>query len=167
MKKLAIVLTAAVMSLCITSCTGGSSDTEAPALADTRKEAIEKPEAKKTEKAEDIQKAEAENEGKIETAITQSLPTYQDMVTEIESCIGSKYSISGRVTNVSGGFRGSDYYVYVYWNDSETYGEVASVRIPYKSYSKSVNRYFDGTCTLEGLDDKGHPQFVCTSYSAK
>lgn len=167
MKKLAIVVTVAVLSLCITSCTSGSSDTEAPELTSDREEIVEKSEPTKTEKADDTQKKDVENEVKIETSKTEPLPSYQDMVAEIESSIGIKYSISGRVTQVSGGSRGSDYYVYVYWDNSETQGEVASVRIPYKSYSKSVNKRFSGVCTLEGLDERGHPQFVCTSYSAK
>lgn len=167
MKKLAIVATAAVLSLCITSCTSGSSDTKAPDLTSDSKEVVEKSEPTKTEKSDDTQKKEVEKtEEKVETSKTEPLPSYQDMVAEIESSIGIKYSISGRVTQVSGGIRGSDYYVYVYWDNSETQGEVASVRIPYKSYSESVNKRFSGVCTLEGLDERGHPQFVCTSYSA-
>lgn len=95
------------------------------------------------------------------------LPSYQEMTESVDSLIGTKYAVSGRVTNVSGGFRGDDYMVYVYWDELETFGEVAAVRIPYKSYTQSVNKHFEGDCRLEGLDEDGHPQFVCQSYSAE
>lgn len=94
----------------------------------------------------------------------EELPSYQEMVEGVDGFVGNKYKVAGRVTHVGGGFRGDDYMVYVYWDDSETYGEVATVRIKYDNYTKSVSKYFEGTCTLEGLDDDGHPQFVCNAY---
>lgn len=104
---------------------------------------------------------------KVEEEEAQPLPPYQDMISAIDGSIGTEYTIAGRVTDVSGGFRGDDYMVYVYWDESETYGEIAAVRIPYKRYTESVNRYFEGNCTLEGTDDNGHPQFVCYYYKAE
>lgn len=125
---------------------------------------------------EDIDNAVAEIKSLREKAIPQEsyveaepalpLPVYQEMVESIDANLGNKYHIAGRVTHVGGGFRGDDYEVYVYWDDSQTQGEVAAIVIPYKSYTESVNRYFEGDCTLQGLDDSGHPQFVCYEYIA-
>lgn len=102
----------------------------------------------------------------VEEKQAEPLPSYGDMLANVDSLLGTKYHIAGRVTHVGGGFRGDDYEVYVYWDDSQTQGEVAAIVIPYKSYTESVNRYFEGDCTLQGLDDSGHPQFVCYEYIA-
>lgn len=96
-----------------------------------------------------------------------ALPSYHEFLATIDGRIGQIYKVAGLVTTVNGGFRGADYMVYVYWDESETYGEVAAIRIPNDSYTESVHRYFEGDCMLESLDDNGHPQFVCTSYIAE
>lgn len=102
-----------------------------------------------------------------DSANPEQLPSYQDMVESIDEHIGTSYLIDGRVTNVSGGFRGADWFVYVYWDDSETHGEVAAVRIPYKSYKDSVRHHFKAVCILEGMSDNDLPQFVCYEYEAE
>ena len=97
----------------------------------------------------------------------EPLPSYQFMLDNIDSLVGTEYAISGRVTGVSGWLRSENYFVRLYWDESETRGEIASVRIPNENYNESVCRYFKGNCTLEGLDDNGWPQFVCYSYTTE
>ena len=92
------------------------------------------------------------------------LPAYQEMVDSIDAHIGQTFRVTGRVTHFSGGFRGTDYWVFVFWDESETNGEVAAIRIPYKSFHGIKHNKFDGVCTLEGLSDDGYPQFVCDTY---
>lgn len=120
---------------------------------------------------EDTHKDKTSNNSEKESTPSknvQQLPSYSKMKSTIDSNIGSYYDISGRVHRVNGGFRGSDYMAYVYYDESETHGEFAVVRIPYKNYKESINSYFSGTCKLEGQDEQGNPLFVCTSqYYAK
>lgn len=122
---------------------------------------------RETPAPEPVEIVEVEPEPQEADVEALPLPSYQDFLGTIDKRNGQVYEIQGRVTNVSGGFRGADYMVYVFWDESETNGEVAAVRIPYESYTKSVNRYFEGNCKLEGLDDRGRPQFVCDSYIAE
>lgn len=108
------------------------------------------------------------NSASIPSSDVNKLPPYAEMKSSINKNIGKYYEISGRIHRVNGGFRGSDYTVYVYYDGSEKHGEFAVVRIPYNNYTESVNRFFSGTCKLEGKDDQGNPLFICsTKYSAE
>ena len=116
------------------------------------------------EVVQEEQEQPVERQEPIAVKQVEPLPSYNEMVANADSLVGNKYHIAGRVTHVGGGFRGDDYEVSVYWDESCTQGEIAYIRIPYKSYGDSVNRYFEGDCTFEGLNDNGHPQFVCYTY---
>ena len=101
-------------------------------------------------------------------------PSYEDVCNNYQEYIGSVFVITGRVTQFDGHVllakhdRSNDnLFAYVYWDESETYGQVAAIRIPYIRYDESINRFFSGRCVLEGLDEDGHPQLVVYDYEAK
>ena len=92
--------------------------------------------------------------------------SYPDFIANLNDYIGCTGTISGRITNVSGWARSENMHVAIFWNTEEKHGEVVIIRIPRDIYKKSLTkgRTFTGVCTLEGFDDNGHPQFVCSSY---
>ncbi len=92
---------------------------------------------------------------------------YESFVNSVQDNIGNTYHVKGNVTHTSGGFRGADYQVYVWWDETMTVDQASCVYIPYDNYKESVNKYFSGACVLKGLDDSGHPLFMCDSkYNA-
>ena len=103
----------------------------------------------------------------------EELPPFDDMVAEPDKYVGRVFRVSGRVTTISGGGTGykgekanADWFIYVFWDETETIGQVASVRVPHNRY-ESAHKHFDGRCIFEGIDDKGIPQFLTYSYEAR
>ena len=96
----------------------------------------------------------------------QSLPSFESMVQNPNSCLNQYYRISNKVTNVSGSLRSEYYTVAVYWTESETNGEVAIIHIPSKSYKTTVygGRTLTGNGCFKGLTDNGKPLFEVTDY---
>lgn len=160
MARVAIAVICLALSVACVGCSNAGSGASSSAEASTSSSSQRVAESEASPK-QDVQQPQAE------VVEAQPLPSYQEFASTLDESIGAKYHIAGTVTHVSGGFRGDDYMVYVYWDESETNGEVAAVRIPYKRYTSSVNRYFEGDCTLEGTDERGNPQFVCMSYSTE
>lgn len=104
----------------------------------------------------------------------EELPPFDDMVAEPDKYVGRVFRVSGRVTTISGGGAGmkgeaaenADWFIHVFWDETETIGQVASVRVPHNRY-ESAHKHFDGRCIFEGIDDKGIPQFLTYSYEAR
>lgn len=101
-------------------------------------------------------------------------PSYSEICSNPEPYMGEVFLISGRVTHVNDSIllmkkrrEDDNIFAYVFWDESNTIGEVAVVRIPYSSYDSSINRYFSGRCVFEGINEKGHPQFVGYDYVTK
>lgn len=93
---------------------------------------------------------------------------YESFVNSAQDNVGNIYHVEGYVTRTSGGFRGADYQTYVYWDETMTEGEVLYICIPYKAYKKDVNKYFSGNCVFQGIDEDGHPLFICdTEYESR
>lgn len=127
------------------------------------------------------------------TYLASDLYTYSKIVRQAEARKGEVFKISGRVTGVEEGTplikqtsknpqggKLDTVIAYVQWGDDSMYqsGETAHIAIEgwryYSSKGWSFNgdrivrrKTFTATCTLEGLDEDGHPLFTCTEWTCK
>lgn len=104
-------------------------------------------------------------EPKTEEVVT--IPSYKEITSNPDKYLNKEFNLKGKVTRADGGYRGSDHKVHIFWDDSNTYGEVIEVVIPSSAFTKNVtpNYIFTANAKFIGFDDDGHPQFKTTSYS--
>ena len=102
----------------------------------------------------------------------EPLPSYDAMVADPDQYVGHVFQVSGNVTSVSndgvamkGEAAKADYFICVYWDESNTSGEVAYVRVSRNRY-ESTHAHFDGRCVFEGLNESGRPQFYTFAYES-
>lgn len=100
----------------------------------------------------------------------EALPSYDEFVANVDQYVGRKFAISGHITGKETSVllekdrAGKSIWAHVYWDESQTQGQVAAVRIPYERYSGISGTWLTGECVCEGLDDRGHPQFEAIEY---
>ena len=101
----------------------------------------------------------------------EALPPYDEFAANIDQYVGRKFIVSGRITGKEtsillekGDKSDKNVWAYVYWDESQTHGQVAAIRIPYKRYNGLSGSWLKGKCVCEGTDDRGNPQFEAIEY---